>query len=148
MVNAKIQQRLEGAKVLNLDSSKIEISREVATDISLNLAQNDIINLTRSGNNLIINLANGEAIIIENFYASNLDKKPNRLFISEDEEIVRVDTSNVSDVTYIEAGTNFEQLIFSNNFASLGSLFSSPLSAVAAAAAFGISNLNNGDNPD
>ena len=115
MVNAKLQDRILDSEVTQVNSDDINLTQNVATDISLNLDREDIFDLSRKGKDLVIELSSGEIILIQDFYADNADGKQNRLFVSDDEAIAQVNTTDLNGVEFAEVGAEFEPIVFGHS---------------------------------
>ncbi len=137
MTQAKLQERFEDAEVTRITADDIILTQNTATDISLNLDRSDVVDLTKKGNDLVVELANGEVIVIKDFYTANEDGKKNRLFLSDDEVIAQIDTANLDGVNFIEAGAEFEPLVFGHDLGIITPLLGAIGAGGAVAAAVG-----------
>ncbi|MFC6584698.1 BapA prefix-like domain-containing protein [Sulfitobacter aestuariivivens] len=77
------------------DARSYVITAETGQEISLNLRQTDLQGQVRSGNDLVITLADGRVITIDNFFDGGAN--PNRLFVSSD--------GYLNEVTLVDQGT-------------------------------------------
>ncbi len=81
--------------VVSGDSNTHVIQAQSGQEISLNLRQTDLLGQVRAGNDLVVTLADGRVITIDNYF--NEGGAPNRLFISSDgylNEVAFVDTGD------------------------------------------------------
>jgi len=81
MIQVKVSDRSVPSDVTELTTDRIDLSEYGAKDISLNLSNSEISSMVRQGDNLVIYLANGETIILADFYLENEDGKENRLLL-------------------------------------------------------------------
>jgi len=81
MIQVKISERSLPENVTELTADRINLSEYGSTDVSLNLSDSEISSMVQQGNDLVIYLANGEMIILADFYLENEDGKENRLLL-------------------------------------------------------------------
>jgi len=81
MINFKISDRDFTKNVTEVTADRIDLSDRDSADISLNLSNSEISSMVRQGSDLVIYLANGEMIILADFYVENEDGKENRLLL-------------------------------------------------------------------
>jgi len=124
-MNAKIIERTLDAEVVAVKSSAIELDATTATDISLNLAVDDVVHYDKSGLDLNITLTNNEVVTIENFFANNNDGKKNRLFLSENEAIEYIDVSHLDPNVAAVSVTNASAVSSNSVVYSSGIIFGS-----------------------
>jgi len=91
----KILSRLDNQEFLKTKSHKVDLAEHVASDVSLNMNREDVFGFDRVGNDLIIELNNGEVETLKGFFEPNEDGKKNRLFFSENQEIEYIDLGNL-----------------------------------------------------
>jgi len=142
--HAKIAFQNSAAESIELDVQDVLIPNTSAIDISLNLSEADVQAMVREGSDLILTLENGEIIVLKNFFNEFQDGSSNRLFLSDTDEIARVDLSHL-DTTLSPIDLEFTpEIIFRE--AEATALFS-PISiagTLAGAAALGGALLSGG----
>lgn len=93
------------------------------SDVSINVAPENIVSMVRSGNNLVIYLNNGESVTLNNFFVTYPNGQTNTLFLSSNGKLYELDfngdTSTLNGVRYNEVamGGN-ESLVFSGESAA------------------------------
>jgi len=128
-----------------------------STKFSLNIDESDIVSFSRVGKHLVLMLANGEVIYIEEYYTFD---PPSQLFISKDGDMERVDINDTSEdgtlyVTYTSVSTvdsSISSLVFSDVFGAglIAASTAAGLGGLVAAVALtnGSSNSANDEGPD
>ena len=82
MARLRVAVNGNSAAFSEIEDTNVELSEQFAQDISINASEGDVVSRQRVGDDLIIELSNGETIRIEGFFA-NLPEGEHRLYSSE-----------------------------------------------------------------
>ena len=122
-IDAKILLQDGSTRATNITTAQANLANVEAADISLNLSPDDIAQFSRSQDNLVLNLKNGETITLDDFFEDHADGKKNQLFLSEDNVISRVDLASVEATgpfnptisNYASSSQGASELVFSDS---------------------------------
>ena len=147
-IDAKILLQDGSTRATNITTAQANLANIEAADISLNLSPDDIAQFSRSQDNLVLNLKNGETITLDDFFEDHADGKKNQLFLSEDNTISQVNLASVEATgpfnptisTYANPSELISELVFSqsNAAAATAGLSGAELAASIAVAGAGI----------
>ena len=74
-IDAKILLQDGSTRATNITTAQANLANVEAADISLNLSPDDIAQFSRSQDNLVLNLKNGETITLDDFFEDHADGK-------------------------------------------------------------------------
>ena len=90
MPNIKLTDQANSSDVLNRDENVVRLSETQAQDVSINISADDVVSMRQVGNDLTIELQNGEVIVLEGYYVDLPGAAQHRLFVSEGGEIAQL----------------------------------------------------------
>ena len=79
-IRAKVLPQSQQTDALETNVSSVDLTSSTASDVSLNLERSDVVSMDRIGNDLTLELDNGDVARIKGFFEENQDGKKNRLF--------------------------------------------------------------------
>ncbi|MGH1444890.1 MAG: Ig-like domain-containing protein [Cognatishimia sp.] len=94
------------------------VSVRSSTDVSLNLSPADIVSYKQNGNDLLIELANGELVTLQDYFAGEMASE-RELFLSKDGEFHTVDLGATIDNQFI---ANYEPVDLSGKWSQFDEL--------------------------
>ncbi|MFG5379584.1 BapA/Bap/LapF family prefix-like domain-containing protein [Yoonia sp. R2-816] len=88
MVDIRVRNQDSNVVTQSNNVNAIDLPDNVASNVSLNVAPEDVASYARQGDDLIVQLANGETITIADFFLQP-GGETNRLYLGEDEPLFR-----------------------------------------------------------
>ena len=126
-IGVKTLSQENSSNVIESTLAQLDLAEMSSVDVSLNLSLTDVVGMDRSGNDLTLELTNGEVVEVKGFFEENPDKKPNRLFLSEDDSIEYIDLTGIENagaVAPVSQGAVSPSLVFGNESAIAAAGFS------------------------
>ena len=144
---AKVLPQSQQTDALETNVSSVDLTSSTASDVSLNLERSDVVSMDRIGNDLTLELDNGDVARIKGFFEENQDGKKNRLFFSEDNSIAFVDLAGIEGAGVVSPASveAAPTLIFGSNSAAVGGLSSGAVAGIVSGIFAGVIAASDGD---
>ncbi len=101
----EVKTQVRGTETTASQQVQNTITANQPTNISLNLGNVDIVATAKQGNNLVLQLSNGQQLIIENYFVAGPNGLSSQLYVSQNGalqlvEVAQTQAGTIANVTY------------------------------------------------